>query len=182
MKACVVEQLPNFNDALRFANRHDGRVFLCDSYSEIDDARFRIPILKDMVFEHLMKVALVTELTPSGKLRRMVKKIGIDPHAAFANMLCDIAWARAHGTALFLMDDGAPEHPTVPNQHPVARLIRHHQSQGACGGCTNLKVQDGVPGENGMGICAFLSKPMGECSVRDVDPVNGCPGHDPRVG
>ena len=38
---CVVEQLPNFNDALRFSNRHPGRVFLCDGYGELADDMIR---------------------------------------------------------------------------------------------------------------------------------------------
>ena len=39
----------------------------------------------------------------------VILKVGIDPHFAFANMLCDVAWSRAHGTAqLFLADVGAP--------------------------------------------------------------------------
>lgn len=33
---CVVEQLPNVNDALRFANRHQGRVFLA-GYADLRD-------------------------------------------------------------------------------------------------------------------------------------------------
>ena len=144
------------------------------------DTRFKIPILKDMVFLHLMKVALVTEPTRTGKLRRQVKKIGIDPHAAFANMLCDVAWARAHGTATFLIDDGAPLHPTAPDQHPVAHLIRHRQSEGTCGGCANFKIKDGSPGEHGAGVCAFHSTGANECTVQDIDPENGCYGYNPQ--
>jgi hypothetical protein len=37
VQACVVEQLPNVNDARRFASAHRGRVFLCTGYGEIDD-------------------------------------------------------------------------------------------------------------------------------------------------
>lgn len=39
VQVCVVEQLPNFNDARRFASldAHRGRVFLCTGYAEIDE-------------------------------------------------------------------------------------------------------------------------------------------------
>lgn len=36
VKTCVVETLPNFNDAQRFANRHQGRVFLA-GYADLKD-------------------------------------------------------------------------------------------------------------------------------------------------
>ena len=53
----------------------------------------RLPILKDRVFVHVQKTGLVTERVNERerKLRRKVVKIGIDPHFAFANMLCDVA-------------------------------------------------------------------------------------------
>lgn len=168
---CVVEQLPNFNDALRFSNRHPGRVFLCNGYGELADdmirwgdaprenvserrtdeedqtrytvridqykmmqvslqrlvktqclfpdpqgliqevhekeARKSVALLKDVIFTHFQKTALVTERINDGerKLRRRVQKVGIDPHASFANMLCDVAWARAHGTSTFMLPD-----------------------------------------------------------------------------
>lgn len=34
---CVVEINPNFNDAHKFANRHPGRVFLCNGFGELPD-------------------------------------------------------------------------------------------------------------------------------------------------
>ena len=63
--------------------------------------------MKDVVFLHFQKTALVTERINEGerKIRRKVVKVGIDPHFSYANMLCDIAWARAHGTASFIMPD-----------------------------------------------------------------------------
>jgi hypothetical protein len=168
---CVVEQLPNFNDAMRFANleQHVGRVFLCNGYGDLKDdvirwgdaarqdaserrteeeeqtrytvrvdqykamqlalqrlvktqclfpdpqglvqevrekeARQTVALLKDVVFLHFQKTALVTERINEGerKLRRRVVKVGIDPHFSFANMLCDVAWARAHGTSGFMI-------------------------------------------------------------------------------
>jgi len=38
--ACVVETLPNYNDAKRFAGRHRGRVFLA-GYANIEDNMLR---------------------------------------------------------------------------------------------------------------------------------------------
>lgn len=37
VQVCVVEQLPNINDARRFAQAHPGRVFLANRYCEIDE-------------------------------------------------------------------------------------------------------------------------------------------------
>jgi hypothetical protein len=173
VRVCVVEQLPNFNDAMRFANRHLGRVFLATGYGELQEdvvrwgdapkldssdrrtdeeerTRYTVridqykamsmslarlvktqclfpdpqalvqeidvkgsrelkPILKDVVFTHFQRTALVTERINEGerKLRRRVVKVGTDPHFSYANMLCDVAYARAHGTATFILADGA---------------------------------------------------------------------------
>ena len=173
---CVVEQLPNVNDARRFANRHKGRVFLAGYADLRDDAMVwgddlsksdrrtdedersrytvtlnqykcmqtalyrirgqmvdgkmvpmclfpapedleqdvidngktkRIVILRDWVFLHFTKTALVVEQDEEQrKAKAKVHKIGIDPHYAFANMLCDVAWARSHGTAMILLPEG----------------------------------------------------------------------------
>ncbi|MFN8544483.1 MAG: phage terminase large subunit family protein [Candidatus Binatia bacterium] len=63
-------------------------------------------VCRDLFWLHLQRVALVTELregkTDERRFRRAVKKVGIDPHFAFANMLCDVAWVRAHGTEMLL--------------------------------------------------------------------------------
>jgi hypothetical protein len=69
--------------------------------------RRRMAILKDRVFVHFQKTALVTERINEGerKFRRKVVKVGIDPHFSYANMLCDIAWSRAHGTATFILPE-----------------------------------------------------------------------------
>lgn len=69
--------------------------------------RERRAILRDIGFKHLQKVALVTERKADDQreLKRFVKKVGIDPHHAYANMLCDVAWARQHNTATFIFPD-----------------------------------------------------------------------------
>ena len=69
----------------------------------------RMALLKERVFLHFQKTALVTERANEGerKYRRKVIKVGIDPHFSYANMLCDVAYSRAHGTATFILPDAA---------------------------------------------------------------------------
>jgi Phage terminase large subunit (GpA) len=189
---CVVEINPNYNEAKSFANRHRGRVFICDSYGEIKDDmlqwgdapsegiserrtdegeqdRFTVRIdqfkcmqrsfakftgaapqclwpddqalvqeIKDKgvvrreavaprAFHHFTKTALVVESVKEGgekeattnKVRRRVRKVGIDPHASYANMLCDVAWARAHGTTTFMLP---PENLRADDQREKAAI------------------------------------------------------------
>jgi hypothetical protein len=173
--ACVVEINPNYNEAKRFAQAFEGKVFLCDSFSAIDGDmvqwsdrgqlstsdrrtteeardRFRVHIdqfkcmqwamsrfvrteclmpdpqelVQEVIdkgvrqtapvlpraFTHFTKTALVTERDEengTNRYRRVVRKIGVDPHHSYANMLCDVAMSRAHGTASFLfLDDSDP--------------------------------------------------------------------------
>jgi hypothetical protein len=144
----VVEALPNFNEAHRFARAHHGRVFVAtyqehqdelvlwgdrvrdpqavrysaddirspwtvsvDQYKMMSwslarwangeihtpDAR-ALPICRDVFWLHLQRVALVTEpregREDERRYRTAVRKVGIDPHFAYANMLCDVAWVR----------------------------------------------------------------------------------------
>jgi hypothetical protein len=164
---CVVEQLPNVNDARKFANRFAGRVFLA-SYADLRDSSMvwgddlsrsdkrteegdrtrytvslnqykcmqtslyriknlqclfpdpdgivqdvldgkkekRIPLLRDWVFLHFTKTALIVEQDEQQrKPRAKVVKVGIDPHYSYANMLCDVAWARSYGATTFIFPD-----------------------------------------------------------------------------
>lgn len=171
---CVVEQLPNVNDARAFANmeQHRGRVWLANYSGEpkadmitwndltisksdrktarADRSRYtvtlqqykamenslyrirnlnclfpdpggleqeviekgerkRIVLVRDWVFLHFTKTALVVEgiepKDPERKPRPKVVKLGLDPHFSFANMLCDVAWARVHGANMIMMPD-----------------------------------------------------------------------------
>lgn len=57
-------------------------------------------------FYHFTKTALVAEKDEdTNKFKRVVRKISIDPHFSYANQLCDVAWARAHGTALIIIPE-----------------------------------------------------------------------------
>jgi len=241
---CVLEQLPNVNDARRFANRFPGRVFLAGYADLRDDAmswgddmsksdrrtneeersRYtvtlnqykcmqtslfrirgtmidgklvpmclfpnpdelvqdviengrtkRIPILRDWVFYHFTKTALVVEQDEEQrKPRAKVHKVGIDPHYSYANMLCDIAWARANGTTTFFIPDAgrgqqqalSPQDIAVPE--PLVAMIaeaREKQLTGdVCGRCTSRNPDTGICSENGArtresdpGCWAFIS-------------------------
>jgi hypothetical protein len=240
---CVAEQLPNFNDAWRFSNRHPGRVFLCNGYGSIEDdmikwgdaprqdvserrteeeeqtrftvridqykamqaalkritdgillfpdpqalvqeihekeARIMKPLLKDVIFLHFQKVALVTErIDPlQRKLRRSVQKVGIDPHAAFANMLCDVAWARAHGTSTFMLPpvrdlaaerrEKAMSEIKAPGLPPaVVGMMEARPVGRVCGRCEFYPLgPDGPP--------ASAKCPIQLAITRAIDP--GCP-------
>jgi hypothetical protein len=210
---CVVETLPNYNDAKRFANRHAGKVFLAgyadikedmmrwgdaglsdaerktdeeerDRYTVILDQykcmqvalkriqnkvtvfappdglhqevlskgqhgeRVRIALLKDRVFVHFTRTALVVEKDEEQKkYSRKVVKVGIDPHFSYAYMLLNVAWARAHGVTMFLFPEeskpaAVPTSAGAVANSPVVKAIAQQQQlveeMGTCGGCENF--------------------------------------------
>lgn len=212
----VVEINPNYNDAKRFANRHPGKVFICDSFGTVKegmiawgdtpkldtsdrrtntDERDRYTLRMDQykcmqvsmaritgtqsippsclfpdpqglvqevidkgvkqlapvlprAFTHFTKTALVAEKDEeTNQFKRSVKKVGIDPHFSYANMLCDVAWARSHGTTMFIIPD-SPEidaankrealmsSSIVPLPDPVVEMLTHTIPEGRCGRCS----------------------------------------------
>lgn len=209
---CVVEINPNYNDAKRFAHRHAGRVFICNSFGALvddmvkwgdgpkldvserrtdEDERDRYTVRIDQfkcmqtsmarftakdpiclwpdpqglvqeviskgkneivpiaprAFHHFTKTALVVEKDDeTNQFKRVVKKVGIDPHFSYANLLCDVAWARAHGTAQFIIPDGKPQHQerreagAAMNLHglptDVIGLMERASEDERCGNCT----------------------------------------------
>jgi hypothetical protein len=212
---CVVETLPNYNDAHRFATRFPGRVFLAQYGDMKDDAlrwgdgpkldvserrteeqertRYTVTLdqykcmslslarlvhanclfpdpaalvqevrdkgvkrlmalLKERVFLHFQRTALVTERANEGerKYRRKVVKVGIDPHFSYANMLCDVAFSRAHGTATFLIPEGnsaADDRRTVAEQKnlhglpsAIAAMFEPLPPGEICGNCTQCPM------------------------------------------
>lgn len=234
---CVCEQLPNVNDARRFANNFPGRVFLAGyadlrddmlvwgdeltrsdrrtatedrsryavtlhQYKMMQTALFRvrnrhclfpdpslleqdvidrgqtkrIAILRDWVFLHLTKTALVVEEDEATrKMRPKVMKVGLDPHFSFANMLCDVAWARSHGTSSFILPGAGPMADAKVAQAEAAAkampgLPRHVVAMmtdtpaGTCGRCSAFKD----------GLCEMRSLMVGA-----ADP--GCVLFDPRA-
>lgn len=228
---CVVEQLPNVNDARKFANRHKGRVFMATYANLRDDAMVwgdqlsrsdkktaeddrsrymvtlqqyrcmqtalyrvrgeiqpdgrllpmclfpkaddlvqdviedgitkRIPILRDWVWFHLTKTALVVDDDPeTRKPVGRVQKVGIDPHYAFANMLCDVAWARQHGTASIFLptaEGASVQQKNIEDAMPglpqgVIRMVQDLPSGEVCGRCTSFK--DGNCTQRGFQVLA----------------------------
>ena len=248
VSVCVVEQLPNVNDARRFANRHKGRVFLAGyadlrddqmvwgddlsksdrRTSEEDRSRYsvtlnqykcmqtalfrvrdgvclfpnsddlvqdvidngvtkRIPILRDWVFFHYTKTALVVDdgtetsngqvkkQTEARKLRMKVLKVGIDPHYSYANMLCDVAWARSHGTTTFIMPEanrpsGEQLRPEQISVAPVINIVEALRAEAltgeVCGRCTAYNDETGMCEQRWFGVnpsdpgcIEFVSRP-----------------------
>ncbi|MEN6544477.1 MAG: phage terminase large subunit family protein [Armatimonadia bacterium] len=236
---CVVEINPNYNDAKRFANRHPGRVFICNSFGSVvegmivwgdgpkmdasdrrtdEDERDRytlrmdqykcmqvsmarftgkqpfclfpdpqglvqeviekgqrqtVPVLPRM-FTHLTKTALVAEKDEeTNQYKRSVKKIGIDPHFSYANMLCDVAWSRSHGTSTFIIPPvgTSPAKTLDPHEIHVPGTVTAVLEQlqvsrdEVCGRCTNRDEATGFCNENGYkvkpgdpGCWAFIAK------------------------
>lgn len=221
---CVVEQLPNVNDARRFANKFPRRVYLAgyanlrddmliwgDDLSKSDrrtakedrsrhtvtimqykamqmalfrlrDAQClwpdpmgleqmvptdsgerRIPIVKDWVFDHFTKTALVVEQDEeTRKPKAKVRKVGLDPHFSFANMLCDIAWSRDGGGTTFIMPEtskpGSVQQPgaariiTDPGVPAEVRAMLDEAAPGTCGGCEAF--QEGQCTARNLGVQA----------------------------
>ncbi len=226
---CVVEINPNYNDAKKFAQRHPGKVFICNSFGSIvegmihwgdtpkqnasdrrtdDEAQDRYTLKMDQykcmqvsmsrfttepptclipdpqglvqevidkgvrhlaavaprMFTHFTKTALVAEKdAETNQYRRSVKKIGIDPHFSYANMLCDVAWSRAHGTSTFILPQA--EKPkaevaagaVIPQKFAEVREQVDAAGSDTCGRCEAF--------ENGR--CQ-----VNECGVKATDP--GC--------
>lgn len=126
----------------------------------------RRPILRDVVWLHFTKTALITVIDDDEhKMRRKVMKVGLDPHFSFAYMLCCAAWCRAYGTTQFLMPEGPSMGekreqidkvlPGLPSQ--VLNLIEEAEPN-TCGACS----------ENRNGNCQARA-----FSVRPSDPA--CP-------
>lgn len=208
---CVVEQLPNVNDARKFSNRFPGRVFLA-GYADLRDdsmvwgddlsksdrktsaedrSRYtvtlnqykcmqtslfrirdamcvfpdpagieqevvengktkRIHLVRDWVFVHFTKTALVVEEdADTRKARTKVIKVGMDPHYSYANMLCDIAWARQQGNSTFILPDASDGRPDVTAElvdraldampDKVVALLVDTPSGDVCGRCGNFE-------------------------------------------
>ncbi|QNJ57308.1 terminase [Pseudomonas phage Dolphis] len=223
---CVVEINPNYNDAKKFAQRHPGKVFICNSFGSIvegmihwgdtpkmdssdrrtsEEAQDRYTLKMDQykcmqvsmsrftsevpscvfpdrqglaqevlekgkrfvtailprVFHHFTKTALVAEKDDeTNQYRRSVKKIGIDPHFSYANMLCDVAWSRAHGTSTFILPDaGKPDRKALePNEIGVPDEIAavmeqlQYSRDEVCGNCASCNVETKMCNEHGYQV------------------------------
>lgn len=123
-----------------------------------------VPVLKELAFLHFTRTALVAEKDPEQKkYRRKVVKVGIDPHTSYANMLCDVAWAKSHGTSVMMLPDAvkpgsAPGVPSgaaeklaakLPGIDPGVLAMVEDLPEGVCGRCASYEAID----EN-KGTCA----------------------------
>ena len=135
-----------------------------------------VPVLPRM-FHHFTKTALVAEKDEeTNQYKRSVKKVGIDPHFSYANMLCDVAWSRSHGTSTFILPDAtrpkpgeiAPSDIGIPSQ--LTAMIEEARQTAltgeVCGRCVSRDPQTGKCYENGAltgecdpGCWAFMSVP-----------------------
>lgn len=215
---CVVEINPNYNDAKKFAQRHPGRVFICNSFGSMvegmiqwgdtpkldrsdrrteDEAQDRYTLKMDQykcmqvsmsrftsepptclvpdrqglvqevidkgqrqvvavaprMFHHFTKTALVAEKDDeTNKYSRKVKKVGIDPHFSYANMLCDVAWSRSHGTATFILPDVTPQPrgqldpSAIQVPGTIAAAIEEQKAafENTCGRCVSFDHDTGM--------------------------------------
>jgi hypothetical protein len=113
-------------------------------------------------FHHFTKTALVAEKDEeTNQFRRRVVKVGIDPHFSYANMLCDVAWARSHGTATFII----PEGPTSASELAAKAAARDMP------GLPNevVKMFDGgLPPGQLCGRCSAFNPDTGMCADREL--------------
>ena len=113
------------------------------------------PVLKDRVFVHFTRTALVADMDEEErKYRRRVVKVGIDPHFSYAFMLLNVAWARSHGTTMFLTAPDAPTRSDVVETVerampglPSAVINMMELSGEVCGRC--VCFEDGVCSDRG---------------------------------
>lgn len=131
-------------------------------------------VCKEYAFFHFTRTALVAlEDKEEKKFKRKVVKVGIDPHTSYANMLCDVAWARAHGTGTFLLPDLAPhlpkgevgEHVSAIGGMSSALAAAEVALASTCGRCQNRDPMTGICSEILMmtketspGCIGFLEK------------------------
>lgn len=124
-------------------------------------------------FHHFTKTALVVEKVTEGgekeattnRYKRVVRKVGIDPHFSYANQLCDVAWARAHGTSTFILPDvvgggsgsgTSPVRPALPGLPAAVSLAMEEMARDdfdRCGQCVSYQADPSKPA--GQGICNY---------------------------
>lgn len=134
---------------------------------EVDDKGRMVkkPILRDMVWHHFTKTALVTEVDDDEhKMRRRVVKVGIDPHFSFAYMLCCAAWCRAYGTTTFILPE--PQEQSMATNKAIPQSV------------VNVMEATRLPPGEVCGRCTGYNKETGRCGPQDglmVKPADpGC--------
>jgi len=130
----------------------------------IDKGVRQIKAVLPRAFHHFTKTALVAEKDEeTNKYKRTVKKIGIDPHFSYANMLCDVAWARAYGTGTFILPK-ADKEPTVTQESVqkampglptgVVAMIEELPAGEICGRCTAFDPETNMCTERQLSVRA----------------------------
>lgn len=74
-------------------------------FQDVDEGgRMQRAAVAPRAFFQFTKTALVVEKRDeeggTNAYKRVVRKISIDPHWSYANQLCEVAWARSHGSAI----------------------------------------------------------------------------------
>jgi len=107
-------------------------------------------VCKEFAFFHFTRTALVAEKDEEEKkFRRRVVKVGIDPHTSYANMLCDVAWARAYGTNMFILPEPEKAGPVsvqkVLEQYEPALHVALQEALSlkgdVCGRCVSYEAE-----------------------------------------
>lgn len=115
-----------------------------------------VALLKDVLFEHFQKTALVTIADDDEhKMKRKVVKIGIDPHFSYSFMMACAAWCRAYGTSSFILPDEPDQEGVVAlpggavKNQSLNRLLNETSNFGIdkCGGCANFDPARGFCNE-----------------------------------
>lgn len=112
-----------------------------------------VAVCQDLLWEDLRHVALVTEplegREDERRYRRAVKKIGRDPHLAYANMLADVAYIRDDRRCeMFFPDDAVAV--TTRTVDPMMQQLRdafpeafqRHDERLTCGTCLSFDPEN----------------------------------------
>lgn len=124
--------------------------------------RKTVPVLKDVAFLHFTRTALVAEKDPEQKKYLLkVVKVGIDPHTSYANMLCDVAWARNFGTGIIMLPEtgaGGPQAPLaqqiaeMPGAPPEVVAMLDELPESVCGRCAHMNPDTGACVSRGFNV------------------------------
>lgn len=126
-----------------------------------------VPVAPRM-FHHFTKTALVAERDDeTNQYKRSVKKVGIDPHFSYANMLCDVAWARSHGTTSFILP---AEKTATPGQEAIVEAMPGLPEH-------IVAMVDPLP-QGVCGRCSAFDPDAGRCTMRNFLVQKKDPGCD----
>lgn len=140
-----------------------------------------VAVLKDLVWFHLTRIALVTEeikgREDERKFRRAVRKVGIDPHFAYTWMLLCVAWVRRFGTE-FMLDIERDEVMAAAASGEKRSTGAGDQVRAAFPALTTTpaaRVAEGLEPET-CGTCAYFGG--GACKLRGFNTVASFPACD----